>query len=114
MAAWQEALAQAEALCKEGKHFDGVQKINACMELFETEVGGADCKILKEPSSFLKEFVPKMSPEQKSAAQKMFTIRGDLLVGLGASKRAGTEYACAATLAPDDEGVKAKRTKLET
>jgi G3E family GTPase len=84
------------------------------MELFETEVGGSDSKILKEPDSFLTEFLPKMSPEQKTAAQTMFVARGDLMVGLGALKRAGTEYKAAATLNPDDEELKAKRAKLET
>jgi len=112
--AWQEPLDAAVELLKKGKHFDGVQKINSCMELFETAVGGSDSKILKEPMEFLTEFMPKMSAEQKSAAQKMFTVRGDMLVGLGASKRAATEYACAATLKPDDEEVKVKRAKLES
>lgn len=114
MAAWQELFAECEKLLKDGKHFDGVQKINSCMELFETEVGGSDSKILKEPEGFLTEFMPKMSPEQKAAAQKMFTARGDLMVGLGALKRANTEYACAAILAPDSDEIKAKRAKLET
>jgi G3E family GTPase len=82
------------------------------MELFETEVGGSDSKILKEPVAFLEEFVGKLSPEQKTALTKMFTIRGDLLTGLGATKRAATEYTCASTLAPEDEGIKTKRARL--
>jgi len=110
--AWQAVFDEAQTLCKDGKFFDGVQKINGCMELFETEVGGADSKILKEPAAFLEEFTAKMSPEQKAAAFKMFMCRGDLLVGLGATKRAQTEYECAGTLQPDDEDLKVKRARL--
>jgi G3E family GTPase len=114
MATWKDLLAESEKLLKDGKHFDGVQKINSCMELFETEVGGADSKILKEPDAFLKEFSSKMSPEQKTAAQTMFMVRGDLMIGLGALKRASTEYDAAGTLDPDSAELKAKRQKLET
>jgi len=106
-------LDEAQALCKAGKHFDGVQKINKSMELFETEVGSSDSKILKEPISFLEAFMEKMSAEQKEAAFKMFTCRGDLLAGLGAAKRAATEYAAAATLQPDNQETKAKRARIE-
>jgi len=109
---WQGLLTEAEELLKGGKHFDGVQKINPCMELFETEVGGSDSKILKEPAAFLEEFVAKLSPEQKTGLTKMFTTRGDLLTGLGATKRAATEYTCASTLAPEDEGIKTKLAQL--
>eukprot|EP00928_Gymnodinium_smaydae_P081586 TRINITY_DN65078_c0_g1_i1.p1 TRINITY_DN65078_c0_g1~~TRINITY_DN65078_c0_g1_i1.p1 ORF type:complete len:477 (-),score=114.94 TRINITY_DN65078_c0_g1_i1:228-1595(-) len=112
--AWQEPLSQAEALLKGNKNFDGVQKINNCMELFEAEVGGADQKILKEPAAFVAEFMPKMSSDQKTALKNMFLIRGDLLVGLGAARRAGIEYDCAAVLAPGDAAVMEKKAKLES
>jgi len=111
---WQELFTQAEELHKQGKHFDSVQKINACMELFETEVGGSDSKILKDPKAFVDEFLPKLSAEQKPALHKIFNLRGDLMVALSATKRAITEYSCSSLLAPEDEEVKAKRTKLET
>jgi len=108
MAASQAVLEEAQALLAKGKHFDGVQKINACMELFDTEVGSSDSKILKDPIAFLEEFMPKMSAEQKKAAVPMFIVRGDLMVALGATKRAETEYTAAAKLAPDDAEAKAK------
>jgi G3E family GTPase len=110
--AWQAVLDEALKLCKEGKFFDGVNKINSCMELFETEVGGADSQILKEPMAFIEKFMGKMSPENKAAAFKMFMCRGELLVGLGAKKRAATEFECAATLQPEDAEVKTKRARL--
>merc|ERR1719201_2092296 len=72
------------------------------MELFETEVGSADSKILKEPTAFVEEFKSKMSPDQVSTAFGMFVCRGDIMVGLGANKRAVTEFTCAAVLKPDD------------
>jgi len=110
---WQDLLASAEALLAEGKHFDGVQKINLCMQLFEPEVGGADMKILKDPSAFLEEVQKKLTTEQRGHLQKMFEVRGDLLVGLGASKRASLEYGSAEALAPGDEGIKKKKAGLE-
>jgi len=111
--AWQAALGEAQNLCKEAKYFDGVQSINKCMELFGTEVDGADSKILKDPTAFVEEFLAKKpSTEQVSTAFKMFVCRGDLLSGLGASKRAMTEYTCAATLQPDDEEFKGKFAKI--
>jgi len=111
---WQPLLAEAEAALKGSKHFDGVQKINSCMELFETEVGGSGSRILKEPNEFLTEFMPKLSAEQKAALRKMYEVRGDLLTVLGALKRAATEYGCAALLDPGSEEIKAKRAKVES
>jgi len=110
--AWQAVFDEAQSLCKGGKYFDGLQKINTSMELFETEIGGANSQILKEPAAFLEEFAAKMSPEQKSTAFKMFMCRGDLVMGLGATKRAVTEYDCAGMLQPDDAELKARRAGL--
>eukprot|EP00931_Biecheleriopsis_adriatica_P023679 TRINITY_DN148_c0_g1_i8.p1 TRINITY_DN148_c0_g1~~TRINITY_DN148_c0_g1_i8.p1 ORF type:complete len:478 (-),score=144.03 TRINITY_DN148_c0_g1_i8:129-1418(-) len=84
------------------------------MEQFEVSVGGSDSQILKDPNAFVEKHAGALSAEQKKSLQKMFTVRGDLLVGLGASKRAATEYACAAILAPEDEEIKTKRAKIET
>jgi len=75
MATWQEPLTAAQKLLKESKHFDGVQKINSAMELFETEVGGSDSKILKEPSAFVDEFIGKLSDEQKKTLQKFLQVQ---------------------------------------
>jgi G3E family GTPase len=111
---WQDLLTQAAADEKADSHFNGVQKINQCMELFEAEVGGADSEVLKDPTSFLGKFMPKMSSEQKSSLLKMFLVRGDLMIGLGATKRAVTEFSCAEKLAPGNEEVKARQKKLES
>lgn len=114
MSKYSELLGQAEALLKDGKHFDGVQKINACMEQFESEVGGKDSQILKEPSAFIAEFTSKLSAEQKASLAKMYEVRGDLLVKLGALKRASAEYTSAESLAAETEGIKVKRAKIDS
>jgi len=111
--AWPELLKEAEALNKEKKHFDGIQKINMCMELFEADIGSSDSKILKEPTEFIEEFQAKMSPEQKAAAFKMFSCRGDLLIGLGATRNAAVQYAAAAALQPAEEGIEAKLANVK-
>jgi len=114
MAEWQENLTQAEAMAKDGKFFDGVQKINTCMELYEAVLGGVDSKILKDPTAFLEDVMSKLTPEQKTTLGKMYEVRGDLLVGLGASKRAVTEYGCAEKLMPDKAEIKEKKAKVES
>jgi hypothetical protein len=113
MAAWQAGFEEAQKLCKEEKFFDGIQKINGAMELFGTEMGDADSKILKEPKAFIEEFGSKMSTEQKAAAFAIFMCRGDLLFGLQAMKRAALEYECADALQPDNEETKVKRARIE-
>jgi hypothetical protein len=110
---WQAIFAEAETLCKALKYFDAVQKINACMELFETSVGGENQEILKESKAFLEKTMPKLSEEQLLALKKMFILRGDILVGLGATKRASLEYSNALVVSPADEEAKAKMAKLE-
>jgi len=42
----------------------------------------------------------------------MFTIRGNMLIGLEAIKRAATEYICAAIPAPEDGSIKMKLVQL--
>jgi G3E family GTPase len=111
-ASWESALEEANAFKNEGKHFDGIQKINMCMELFEAELGSSESKILKDPIEFIGAFQARMSPEQKDAAFKMFSCRGDLLTGLGATRNATGQYEAATKLQPNEEA-KAKLEKLK-
>jgi len=113
MAAWRAPFEEASALLKEGKSFDGVQKINAALELFETELGHSGQRILKEPRAFLDDVVAGLAPEQKSTLCDMYVVRADLLTALGALKRALVELDCAALLAPEDGEVAEKRAKVE-
>mmetsp|Transcript_37631 Transcript_37631/g.119663 ORF Transcript_37631/g.119663 Transcript_37631/m.119663 type:complete len:461 (+) Transcript_37631:75-1457(+) len=114
MAAWAELLTEAQAFAGKDKYFDGLQKINTCMERFEPEIGGKELKILKEPRAFLDEIQGKLTPEQRASLRKMYEVRADLLTGLGATKRAAVEYGCAESLAPDDRALKAKRARTES
>jgi len=111
-ASWESALEEATAFKNEGKHFDGIQKINMCMELFEAELGSSESKILKDPIEFIETFQAKMSPEQEAAAFEMFSCRGDLLTGLGATRNATGQYEAATKLQPSEEA-KAKLDKLK-
>jgi G3E family GTPase len=113
MSAVATLLSEAEAMAKDGKNFDGVQKINSCFELFETEMGGSGSRILKEPVEYLGEIKGKLTPDQSATLKRMYVVRGDLLTGLGACKRAATEYGCAETLEPGSAEIKAKRAKVE-
>eukprot|EP00928_Gymnodinium_smaydae_P026758 TRINITY_DN20916_c1_g1_i1.p1 TRINITY_DN20916_c1_g1~~TRINITY_DN20916_c1_g1_i1.p1 ORF type:complete len:458 (+),score=112.33 TRINITY_DN20916_c1_g1_i1:41-1414(+) len=114
MATVQDQLEQAQALSKQAKYFDGVQKINACFDLFEKDLGRSDSMILKEPQKFVAEVQGTPTPDQKGLLTKMYEVRGDVLTGLGATKRALVDYGCAETLTPDDAQVKAKRQKVES
>lgn len=113
MADWDALFIEADALLKESKAFDAVQKINACMEMFETALGGEGCRILKEPTVFLEEILPKLSDEQRGALRNMYALRGDILVMLGANKRAAVEYSNAFMLNPGDEEIMAKKARLD-
>ena len=53
-----------------------------------------------------------LSEEQKLAAKRMFLLRGDILVGLGATKRAVQEYSNALVVDPANEEAKTKQAKL--
>merc|ERR1712060_557484 len=67
---------------------------------------------LKDSKLFLDKTMPTMSEEQKLALKNMFVLRGDILVGLGANKRAEVEYANALLVSPSDEDAKNKKDKI--
>jgi G3E family GTPase len=69
--------------------------------------------ILKDPVAFVKETEATLTADQKASLRKMYEVRGDILTGLGATKRAATEYDCAALLDPGDSQLKEKKAKLE-
>jgi len=111
-AEWQSLITEAEALHKESKYFDAVQKINAGMELFESSVGGEGSEILKDGKSFLAKTMPKLSEDQKLALKNMYSLRGDILSGLGATKRAELDYSHSLIVNPADEETKKKMSIL--
>lgn len=88
----------AEQQLVEKRFFEGVQSVNKCLEIFETELGGEGKQVLKEPMAFVDAHLPKMTDQQKALLRRLCTLRGDLLIGLGATKRAATEYSVATAL----------------
>jgi len=55
-----------------------------------------------------------IKPEQKATLAKMYEVRGDLITGLGANKRAAVDYAVALSLKGDgDAGLSAKKASAE-
>lgn len=111
---WLGLLTEAEQLTNKLKFFDGINKIDACMELYEKTLGCEGGRIKSESAAFVEENVGKISEQQKGELSRMFALRGDILVGLEAFKRAEAEYSNVLTLTPDNADIKAKRDKLAT
>merc|ERR1712008_540777 len=100
---------------QEERFFDGVQLINSCIQSLGKELSadGDGVRVLKEPDVFLTEVDAKLTPELRDNLQQMFEVRGDMVGGLGAAKRAALDYACAIRLGADTPNIKAKKTKVE-
>lgn len=95
------------------KFFEGVQVVNSCMELFETQIGGEGKEILRDPLGFLNVFNTKLTGPDRDLLRQLFLLHGDLLAGLGAMKRAELEYSAAALLGdPDGAEIQQKRARL--
>uniref|UniRef100_A0A7S4T1G6 CobW C-terminal domain-containing protein n=1 Tax=Alexandrium monilatum TaxID=311494 RepID=A0A7S4T1G6_9DINO len=114
MTVWESSLAEAEVALKEDKFFDGVQYINSCMEEYGKELDGeAGPKLVKEPEEFLSLIQAKLTPDQQKVLQRMFEVRGDIITGLGANKRAAVDYSCAQKLGADAAALVEKKAKAE-
>mmetsp|Transcript_66062 Transcript_66062/g.137984 ORF Transcript_66062/g.137984 Transcript_66062/m.137984 type:complete len:460 (-) Transcript_66062:344-1723(-) len=95
-------MSNAKEALKEGKFFDGIQHINSCMESYGKSVGDEEGVLIKEPQTFVSTFLEKLSDEQKATLASMFEVRGDIITGLGAHKRAATDFAAAKALTKSD------------
>ncbi|CAE8722546.1 unnamed protein product, partial [Polarella glacialis] len=104
-------LGSAEAALKDGKYFDGVQFINSCMEEYGKVVG--DERIVKDPSVFVKEVGPNLTQDQKEILRRMYEVRGDIITGLGANKRAAVDYECSQAMGGDSGALAEKKSKAE-
>lgn len=115
MAEWEESLAKAELALKEGRFFDGVQFINATMETYtKANFGDEEGLVIKDPAAFVKTTSPKLTDEQKAVLSGMFEVRGDIISGLGANKRAATDYECSQALSLDPSaGIAAKKESAQ-
>ncbi|CAE7357838.1 Cbwd1 [Symbiodinium pilosum] len=95
---WSDTFKSAQTALKEGKFFDGVQVINSCMEAYAKLVGDESDRVLRDPPAFLEEYKAKLTEEQKDVLRKMYEVRGDIITGLGAHKRASADYQSAQAL----------------
>lgn len=113
-ASWEAQWASAQEALKEGKFFDGVQFINTCMETYGKTLGDEEGKIIKDPAALVSEIGGKLTSEQKGQLKTMYAVRGDIISGLGAHKRAAADYAAAQALAGSDtDGLAAKQKEAE-
>eukprot|EP00416_Gambierdiscus_australes_P022874 CAMPEP_0171064228 /NCGR_PEP_ID=MMETSP0766_2-20121228/6150_1 /TAXON_ID=439317 /ORGANISM="Gambierdiscus australes, Strain CAWD 149" /LENGTH=453 /DNA_ID=CAMNT_0011520233 /DNA_START=75 /DNA_END=1436 /DNA_ORIENTATION=+ len=112
MASWEASLAEAEAALKDERFFDGVQHINACMEAYGKELNSESDggKVIKQPKEFLAETEAKLTSDQRVQLRRMFELRGDIITGLGANKRAALDFSCAEQLGAS---VSEKKAKVE-
>ena len=95
---WSEGFERAQAALKEARFFDGVQAINSCMETYAKVIGDDSDRVLRDPSAFLQEYKENLKQEQKDVLRKMYEVRGDIITGLGAHKRAMLDYQSAQLL----------------
>jgi len=111
--AWQSLLTEAVACLNDGSFFHGVQKINLCMEEFEKSVSDIpEGSILANPKAFSEAMLASLSEDQKAALAHMHEVRGDILLGLGATKRALEEFTCASAIVEDGTAAQ-KKHKVE-
>lgn len=69
---------------------------------------------MKEPLAFGQEVLSRLSVEQKASLAQMHDVRGDIVKGMGASKRALLEYTCAAAMGLDTLALKNKMSDVES
>ncbi|CAE7407496.1 Cbwd1 [Symbiodinium sp. CCMP2456] len=117
----------ARAALQEERFFDGVQLVNTALEAqgqalrgtkggysaapASTEADGTE--ILRTPEVFLNRVMTTLTAAKKNELADFFTVRTDLLVGLGALKRAVVDVSAALLLRPEDEALARKKTDLE-
>jgi len=96
---WENLLTEAVACAVDQRFFEGVRKINLCMEEFEKSVSdNPNGMILAHPEAFAQATLANLSEEHKAALARMHEVRGDILLGLGATKRALLEFTCASAI----------------
>jgi len=110
---WKENLSLAQNALKAEKFFDGVQFINSCVEGFAAEAGGDVEAASKSSVTFVEDLLPKISAEQKASLQEIYEARGDIITGLGAFKRAASDYECALKAGGDEARLSEKKAKAD-
>eukprot|EP00435_Cladocopium_sp_Y103_P019881 s2163_g4.t2 len=123
MAAASDALKTAQAALQDQRYFDGVQIVNGALEVQQglftkIQSGGYATstdkqEILKNPETFLKRVLPELTESKRKLLADLFVLRTDLLMGLGALKRAVLDISAALLLAPEDEAMAKKKSDIE-
>ncbi|CAK9027680.1 unnamed protein product [Durusdinium trenchii] len=120
-------LQSARSALKEERFFDGVQLINSALEAQQaivikpgsggyaaeaaTEVDNQE--ILQNPEAFLMRVLPSLQSSQRQLLADLFALRTDLLIGLGALKRAVLDISAALLLTPENEAMSIKKMQIE-
>lgn len=124
MAAASDAVKTARAALQDQRYFDGVQIVNGALEvqqgvLTKIQSGGYATstedkqEILRNPEVFLKRVLLELDEAKRKHLAELFVLRTDLLMGLGALKRAVLDISAALLLAPDDETMAKKKSDIE-
>jgi G3E family GTPase len=107
---WNAHLQKAKSCCEEASLFEGVQAINAAIEAYVVGMGHDGHQMLRKPLPWLQSTT--LDESQRATFLEMFLLRGDILIELGAAKRAYIELDCAAYLAPENPLVAQKKQAL--
>mmetsp|Transcript_852 Transcript_852/g.1666 ORF Transcript_852/g.1666 Transcript_852/m.1666 type:complete len:529 (+) Transcript_852:73-1659(+) len=120
-----EVLKKASVALANEKYFDGVQTVNAALEAIEeklvaTRTGGYASapvaekqEILRSPEIFLEKVISGISQSQQRELADLFKVRAELLVGLGAHRRALVDLGAALLLQPTDDGLSKLKLSIE-
>lgn len=116
------ALASAREFLATERYFDGVQVVNSALETCAAELcngeqqppGVEALDILRLPETFLKAVMPKLTDEKQAEIGQLYTVRSELLMGLGAQKRALVDIGAALLLNPNSEALLKQKTVIES
>lgn len=121
-----EVLKNARAALQDQRYFDGVQLVNGALEVqqsvltktktqggYGTETSEDKQEILRSPDVFLKKVLPEVDKSKCVQLAELFALRTDLLMGLGALKRAVLDISAALLLTPEDEALVKKKADIE-
>lgn len=115
----ERSVSQASEALASDRYFDGIQAINNAFEIFEAGLRSPDLPpfepmdILRNPTEFVQRISPTLTGEERTQLSNLYAIRAELLVGLGAGKRAILDLGVAVTLSPDEK-LAQRRQELET
>jgi G3E family GTPase len=111
----RESFVSAEVALKESRFFDGIQHINSTMEAFSKSLGDEETDtIVKDPTPYVEATCSKLTMRQKEALAQLYVVRGDIIIGLGAHKRAVTDYSCALVLLSKVDSMEDLSAAIET